>query len=272
MDYIQKAIDKARDQRDGQIGKEQAERPTDGRAEEGRSASAKSSSLKEGINYTSTRQIKVDDETLMKNRVIAGFNHDKRAEPYRQLRTQVLQKLRANNWKTLAVTSPGHSVGKTLTAVNLAISLSKEVNQTVMLVDLDLRNPGVLRTLSIDAEYGLVDHLEGRVAISDILINPGFERLVILPGRADPGYSSEMLSTPEMKTLIKDLTSRYESRIIIFDLPALLETDDALVFTPVVDAALLVVADGVTTLDEIEMSVKLLEGTNLLGTVLNKAE
>jgi capsular exopolysaccharide synthesis family protein len=274
MDYIQKAIDKARDQRDGQIGQNQEEDIGSNKSVKNAAASdaVKKAGIKEGINYTSTRQVNVDEDTLKNNRVIAGFNYDERAEPYRQLRTQVLQKLRANNWKTLAITSPGEGVGKTLTAINLAISLSKEVNQTVMLVDLDLRSPSILQVLGIEAEQGLVDHLEGRVSVSEILINPGFERLVLLPGRPDPSYSSEILSSPEMNSLIKDLTSRYESRIIIFDLPALLVTDDALVFTPVVDAALLVVEDGVTTPADVERSMLLLEGTHVLGTILNKAE
>lgn len=270
MDYIQKAIDKAREERkdsgevvsEKKVASEKKAKPSVG----------KLASLKEGINYTKTRQVTISDEVLREQRIIAGFTFDQRAEPYFQLRTQVLQKLRANNWKTLAITSPNQDAGKTVTAVNLAIALSKEVNQTVMLVDLDLRNPGVLKALKVETDYGLVDHLKGEVSISEILVNPGFERLVILPGKADPNYSSEILSSPEMHELIGDLTSRYESRIIIFDLPALLSNDDALAFIPEVDAALLVVEEGSTTPEQLERSMQLLEGTELLGTILNKAE
>ena len=269
MDYIQQAIDKARDERQGNIGQEKVERNSDAVPAK---AAAAVPGVPSEISYTRTRQVELNEETLRQNRVIAGFGFDKRAEPYRQLRTQVLQKLRSNSWKTLAITSPNENAGKTLTAVNLAISLSKEVNQTVMLVDLDLRTPNILKTLAIEVDYGLVDHLKGDVAVADILVNPNFERLVILPGKADPNYSSEILSSPEMTSLLEDLTSRYESRIIIFDLPALLTSDDALVFTPYVDAALLVVEEGVTTPDEVERSLQLLEGTHLLGTILNKAE
>ncbi len=269
MDYIQQAIDKARDERQGKIGQEPNDPVSNMDSTETQSSPQ---GVPGEINYTKTRQVTLDEGTLRKNRVIAGFNFDQRAEPYRQLRTQVLQKLRANSWKTLAITSPNENAGKTLTAINLAISLSKEVNQTVMLVDLDLRTPGVLKTLSIDVEHGLVDHLKAKVSVGDILVNPGLERLVILPGKADPNYSSEILSSPEMTALLKDLTSRYESRIIIFDLPALLINDDALAFTPYVDAALLVVEEGVTTENQVERSLQLLEGTNLLGTILNKSE
>jgi protein-tyrosine kinase len=270
MDYIQLAIDKAREERQGNIGQEREERSTDAQPSDVASAPQKKGAPGT-INYTQTQQVKLNDDVLRNNRVVAGFSYDQRAEPYRQLRTQVLQKLRANNWKTLAITSPNENAGKTLTAVNLAISLSKEVNQTVLLVDLDLRNPGVLNTLAINVENGIVDHLKGEASLGDIMVNPGMERLVILPGKANPSYSSEILSSPEMTTLLEDLTNRYDSRILIFDLPALLVNDDALTFTPYVDAALLVVEEGKTTPEEVARALQLLEGTSLLGTILNKA-
>lgn len=271
MDYIQQAIDKARNERQGKIGNAAENSAPEANPSAGPLAPAVTG-VPEEINYTKTRQVKLSDDVLRNNRIIAGFDFDQRAEAYRQLRTQVLQKIRANDWKTIAVTSPNESAGKSITALNLAISLSKEVNQTVLLVDMDLRNPCLLELLGLEAEAGIVDHLKGEVSVADIMINPGFERLVILPGKADPHYSSEMLSSPPMKELLHDLTSRYESRIIVFDLPALLVNDDALVFTPVVDASLLVIEDGGSSEEDIKRSLQLLEGTELLGTVLNKAE
>jgi capsular exopolysaccharide synthesis family protein len=272
MDYIQQAIDKARESRHGKIG-QQTERNNALSTEAAAGAPvAAPAGVPEHINYTKTRQVELNDNVLRSNRIVAHSNFDKRAEPYRQLRTQVLQKLRANSWKTLAVTSPNSGAGKTVTAVNLAISLSKEVNQTVMLVDLDLRSPSVLKVLGINAEKGLMHHLKGEASVAELLINPSLERLVLLAGEQEPGYSSEILSSPAMRALIDDLTSRYESRILIFDLPALLDNDDALAFIPAVDAALLVVEDGMTTADELERSLQLLEGTNLIGSILNKAE
>lgn len=259
MDYIQQAIDKARAQR--QVG------DTTG-APAARTEPIPSSPAR--IAYTQTRTVTPSPVHLAQQRVIAGFTDDKRAESYRQLRTQVLHKLRENNWRTLAVTSPNPGAGKTLTALNLAISLSLEVNQTVLLVDLDLRHSSVLEKLGIDAEFGLVDYLEGRAELSDALINPGLERLVVLPNNAHGRHRSELLSSPQMAALMKDLVGRYESRLIIFDLPALLDDDDALVFTPYVDATLLVVEDQVSTRSDIERSLRLLQGVPLIGTVLNK--
>ena len=105
-----------------------------------------------------------------------------------------------------------------------------------------------------------------------MLFNPGIERLVVLPaGRPTPN-SSELLSSPKMAALVNELKSRYPSRIIVFDLPPMLSTDDALAFSPYVDAALLVVEDGGTTKDELVRAVEMLGDTALLGTVLNKAQ
>ena len=131
MDYIQQAIDKARDERQGKIGQPtQVEATSEHQTVTSAPVLAAVAGVPENINYTKTRQVELNEQVLRQNRIVANSNFDKRAEPYRQLRTQVLQKLRANSWKTLAVTSPNGSAGKTVTAVNLAISLSKEVNQS----------------------------------------------------------------------------------------------------------------------------------------------
>ena len=95
------------------------------------------------IKYSQTRVVTLTNDELKARNIVAGLTHDDRSEPYRQLRTQLLKKMREDNLRTLAITSPNEGNGKTLTAINLAISLAKEVNQTVMLVDLDLRHPSI---------------------------------------------------------------------------------------------------------------------------------
>lgn len=261
MDFIQQAIDKAREQRQSTPQSE----PNETRHQQPTPHIAT-----QKIEYTQTRIAPLNAEQLRRERIIAADDNDKRAESYRQLRTQILRKFRENNWHTLAITSPNSQAGKTLTALNLAISLSLEVNQTVMLVELDLRNPSILSKLGVEHEYGLVDVVDGHIQLSQALVNPGFERLVILPNSGVTRRRSELLSSPQMGSLLNDIVHRYESRLIIFDLPALLDDDDALVFAPYADATLLVVEDCVSKRADIERSLQLLQGTHLLGTVLNK--
>lgn len=261
MDFIQQAIDKAREQR---------KTGTVVDAIDTSRHHFKPNVAAKKIEYTKTRVVQLNPNQLRRERIIAASENDKRADSYRQLRTQILRKFRENSWHTLAITSPNSQAGKTLTALNLAISLSLEVNQTVMLVELDLRNPSILNKLGVQSEYGLIDVVEGKVDLSQALVNPGFERLVILPNSGTIKRRSELLSSPQMGALLQDIVHRYESRLIIFDLPALLDDDDALVFAPYADATLLVVEDCVSKRSDIERSLQLLQGTRLLGTVLNK--
>ncbi|MCZ6659747.1 MAG: CpsD/CapB family tyrosine-protein kinase [Gammaproteobacteria bacterium] len=226
-----------------------------------------------GIVYTQTRMIQVAPEIVRKNRVIAGIADDDPATStaYKMLRTQVLQQLRQNGWHTLAITSPVADEGKTLTAVNLAISLAMEVTHTVLLVDSELRRPSIHKCFGFTPERGLTDYLLEETPLPEILVHPGIERLVLLPGGKPVNNPSEMLSSPRMGKLVDELKSRYPKRIVLFDLPPMLLADDALAFSPYVDAFLVVVEDGKTQREEITRTLDMLQGSNVLGTILNKA-
>jgi len=226
----------------------------------------------EKIEYSQTQRIATPQNVLSENRLIAGNRSDPRATSFRRLRTQVLQAMRENSWTTLAVTGPSSGIGKSLVSTNLAISISLEVNQTVLLVDADLRRPSIHKYFDFEPGHGLLDYLRGKANVNDLLVNPVFKRLVLLPGRGTTSESSELLSSPRMIKLVEDLKSKYKSRIIIFDLPPLLDIDDAMVFLPNVDATLLVVENGKNTQSEVQDSIRLLESTNLIGTVLNKVD
>ncbi|HLF97405.1 MAG TPA: CpsD/CapB family tyrosine-protein kinase [Methylococcaceae bacterium] len=226
----------------------------------------------ENINYTQTRTAKISRDFLRSQRIIAGYDSCPFVDSYKVLRTKVLQKMRENGWNALAVTSPGPGCGKSLTAINLAISLALEVHQTVLLVDANLRHPAVHRYLGITPDYGLSDYLLDNTPIEKILVNPeGFSRFVLLPCKRPLLESSEMLASQKMAALVDELKSRYPSRYTLFDLPHL-GTADALSFAPFVDAVLLVAEEGRTTHDELAQAVDALQGPQLLGVVLNKAD
>jgi protein-tyrosine kinase len=180
--------------------------------------------------------------------------------------------MRANDWRSLVVTSPKEGAGKTLTAVNLAISMARDTNHTVLLVDLDLRRPGVLRYFTPERLPGISDYILDDRPIPELLINPGIERLVILPGHRPVIHSAEMLSSAKVVDLFEDMKSRYPSRLVIFDMPPVLASDDVLAFAPVFDAALLVIAEGDTRRGDLERSLELLGDKPILGTVLNRSE
>lgn len=225
------------------------------------------------IRYTQTRVHEVAPEYLRDQRIIGAYESGSFTEAYRVLRTQVLQRLRDNNWNTLAITSAADNEGKTLTAINLAISLASEVTCTVLLVDADLRHPRLRNYFGLQLESGLGDYLTGATDdIGSLLIHPSrIERLVLLPGGQPQRDSAGLLSAPRMLKLIDELKNRYPSRIVLFDLPPILSTADTLAFTPLIEAALLVVEEGSAHSGEVVRAAELLQKTHLIGTVLNKS-
>jgi protein-tyrosine kinase len=193
------------------------------------------------------------------------------AEAFRMLRTHVLNRLGSIGGRALAVTSPNQREGKTFVAVNLAVALSQLAERNAVLVDADLRRPGVLRCLGIDVEAGLTEHLQGGRPLEECLVRPGLEELIVLPQRHATARSSELLASAQMAQLGEELKRRFPSRIIIYDCPPLLAADDPLVVQRLVDGVLLVVAEGATSRADLLRAVELVGEERYLGSVLNNA-
>ncbi|MCG7864806.1 MAG: CpsD/CapB family tyrosine-protein kinase [Candidatus Thiodiazotropha taylori] len=263
MEKIKQALDRARDNR---ISKTSLDKD--------RVVMSKDpeSDFTSNITYTKTKSVELSQHNLREKRVIIGDINDSVSDQYKVLRTHVLQKLKANQWNSLAITSPTEGCGKTLTSINLAISLAREVNHSVLLVDLDLRRPSIQNYFFNDEQPGISEYLNGNMELSEVLFNPGLDRLVILPGNKPFSNSSEMLSSPKMVQLVEDLKSRYPNRMVIFDMPPLLSCDDVIAFSPYIDSVMLVIEEGVTRKDELKRAIDLLGDTNMLGTVLNKSK
>lgn len=223
------------------------------------------------IRYGNTRRVEVDPEVLEQNRILHFGTTEEITMAYKLLRTRVLQRMRQNESNTLALTSPGKAAGKTLTAINLALSMAEKLDYTVLLVDLDFRKPTIKKYLGLDAKAGLSDFLLHDVPLHEILIHPGIDRLVVLPQVEKLNSPSELLSSPKMAQLVEEIKHRYPSRMVIFDMPPVLVADDVVAFSAFVENVLLVVEDGETTADDLRSVTALLEDTKLIGTVLNKA-
>jgi exopolysaccharide/PEP-CTERM locus tyrosine autokinase len=224
------------------------------------------------IVYTQTKSVNFSMEESREKRVIVGETSDSISDQYKVLRTQVIQRMKANKWNTIAITSPTEGCGKTLTSINLSISLAREVNHSVLLVDMDLRRPNIHTYFYSDEQPGIRDYLVNGKELSEILFNPGLDRLVILPGSKSIDNSSEMLSSPKMVQLVSELKSRYPNRLVIFDMPPLLSCDDMLAFSPYIDAVIVVVEEGSTRKNDLKRAYELLDKSNVLGVVLNKSK
>ncbi len=224
------------------------------------------------LEYSNLRRIETDRSILAKNRVLTAIDDDQIIDTYRLLRTRVQTRMRQNNWKTIGITSANKNDGKTLTAVNLGISIAMKQNVSVVVVDADLRNPSIHELFGFKPEVGIGDYLTSNIPLEKILVNPGIDRLAILPGNKRTQASSELLSSPKMVNLIKELKTRFPTRVVIFDLPPVLVGDDVVAFAPNLEAALLVVEEGSTESDKLKKSIELLENVEIIGTVLNKSK
>ncbi|HEX7236735.1 MAG TPA: CpsD/CapB family tyrosine-protein kinase [Gammaproteobacteria bacterium] len=213
--------------------------------------------------------VQPDVDLLEQNRIVIDERSTASAA-YKVLRTRVLQRMRRNGWKTLAVTGTCPNEGKTLTAINLSINLAWHLTTSVVLVDMDLRSPSIHRYLGIDSRYGVMDYLNGDVPLVRAGVRPGIERLGVIMNDRPVANASELLSAPEMLGLI-DEVKRGDDRIAIFDLPPVFAGDDVLAFAPLVDAVLIVLSQGTTKRTTLVPLRELLQNVNVIGTVLNRS-
>lgn len=224
------------------------------------------------VKYAETQLIKGSNKKMEESRISSAMDHDKYTDAFNILAIQVIQRMEEHRWSTLAVTSPVGGEGKTTAAINLAISIAKEVEYSVILVDANLRNPNIHEYFGIRPENGLCDYLRSDIELSDVLYRPEeIDHFIILPGGAPLLNSSEMMGSPKMCGLVETLKDHYPKRIILFDIPPVLGTADAMSIAPCIDASLIVIEDDVTKTSDLKAAVDILSVTNVIGTVLNKS-
>ncbi|MBN1103962.1 MAG: AAA family ATPase [Deltaproteobacteria bacterium] len=221
--------------------------------------------------YSCTKVDRVDPNRLRKNKIITLFPEEALTDQMKILRSQVLNQMEEIGGNSLLVTSPNPGEGKTWTAINLAISMSHKLDQTVLLVDANLRTPAVHRYLGLDCREGLSDYLLREAEIPDLLVSPGIEKLVLLPGGLALTHSVEFLGSQRMEALVKEMKERYADRFIIIDGSPLLTSADSLVLSRFVDAVLLVVASERTQAKTVVRAMELLAGRRVIGAVLNQS-
>lgn len=227
--------------------------------------------LSEELDFSSIQVVHPDEQCLLRNRIVAAQPDAPERAMYKVLRTRVLQRLRASQWNVIGVSGTGPGEGKTVTAINLAYSLAQDVNHRVILVDLDLRRPSVHTYLGIEPQLDLSNYLNGTGELHDILMRPNESRLAVMTNQTTYRDSSEILSSPELGALVQRFRNLGPKTITIFDLPPTLAGDDVLAFSPLIDAMLLVVAEGNCRREYLAEATELLKDTNILGAILNKS-
>lgn len=193
-------------------------------------------------------------------------------EEFNKLRSTIIALTKGEQFlNTLLVTSTASEEGKSMTALNLAISLAKEQDHTVLLVDTDLRRPSVHKYLEIEPDIGLVHCLRDGVPLENALVKTGVGKLVILPAGEAIKDPLDLLSSNRMKSIVKELKERYPERYVIFDTPPAHPFADASVLAGIVDACLFVVREGKANKDDLLKTLEGFKEQNLLGIVYNDA-
>ena len=217
-------------------------------------------------------RVPVDWKALQERRIVCWDDQRLAAHAYRMLRTQVLQRARSHNLSTIGVVSAAHGEGKTLTAINLALALAAEPNQTVLLLDLDLRRPSLCRTLNLPLDRGLEAWFAGTASLEELWCGlEGLDRLFVMPTLTPVPSSSEALARGSTKRMLQDLKERDPGRLVLVDLPPALLSDDVLTIAPQLDAVVLVVTEGRTRREDVSRVLELLGSTRVIGTVLNRS-
>lgn len=227
----------------------------------------------------SSRDIKLDLFRLRAAGMITPDNvRSQIAEEFRMIKRPLLKNAfgqgaaLVKDGNLIMVTSAFPSEGKTFNAINLAMSIAMELDNTVLLIDADVARPSVTSYLGIESGPGLVDYLLGdHPDLSQLMIKTDIPKLTLLPaGRRHP-HSTELLASENMRTLMAELSQRYPDRMVIFDSPPLLATTEASVLASLMGQIVVVVESEKTTQDALKEALSLLDANKGINLILNKS-
>lgn len=191
-------------------------------------------------------------------------------EAYKTLRTNVSFALaNAEDSKVVLVTSSQQSEGKSITAINLAISYA-QMERKVLVIDCDLRRPKVARLLRIATPEGLSNLLMSRTKTAEsLIVRSDIKNLDVLPAGDIPPNPSELLASPKMEQVLAELKEKYD--LIVLDTPPVNMVTDAVALAPQTDGVLFVVRANITERGAVIHAVEQLEYTKIkiLGFILN---
>ena len=173
----------------------------------------------------------------------------------------------------ILVTSSIPNEGKSFTALNLALSMTNEKDYTVMLVDCDVVKKGISHMLGIANRPGLIDVLQGDSAsIGDVMLRTDIPNLTVVAAGSQHEYVTELLASQRMSSVVNEMASRYDDRIIIFDAPPLLPTPQTHVLAELMGQVVFVIEVGVTPQTLVEEAQLMIPADKATGVVLNKSE
>lgn len=219
--------------------------------------------------WTVLPEIELDSKVVMRNRLLS-YQGGHEAAPYDMLRTKMLQQIRTNGWRRVALTSPYSGCGKSTTTANLAFSLGRQADLRVIVIDFDLRRMGLAEILGQSGTHSMADVIQGKVPFHDHAIRYG-ENLIFGLNYSLTYNPSEVLQSRRAIETLEQIEAVYHPDIVLFDTPPLMASDDTHGLLKNMDCALLLAEAEKTSMNHIDLAERqLAELTNVMGIVLNK--
>ena len=224
-------------------------------------------------------QIKLDMEHLVDQGILVpSEERSVLNEEYRKIKQPLINNIKGrsaqavNRANLIQVTSSIPGEGKTFTAINLAMAISREFDNTVLLVDADLLRPSLNDVLGFKEKKGLSDYLSGNVSsLSEVLLTTNIPKLTLLPAGTQHHLTSELFSSELMDDLFCELSERYSDRIIIIDSPPVLRTNEANILAKKVGQIVFVIEQNRTTQAEVKNALAQFDKNSVIGIVMNKS-
>lgn len=187
------------------------------------------------------------------------------------LRTKILQLMRGEGARRLALTSPRAGCGKSTVALNLGFALARQTGLKVILAEADLRRPALARMLALPSEGpGFAEVLAGRADFAAAAWRLA-ENFAVIANPAPWPAPAELLQSEGISAALEAIEKTYAPDLVLFDLPPFLVSDDAMGFLPRMDGALIIAAAEETALADLDRTERELAARcRVFGTVLNK--
>ena len=201
--------------------------------------------------------------------VVSAHPKSRKAESFRQLRTNIQFVEVAQGSKAIVVSSAVPGDGKTTTIANLALAFA-DTGKRVIVVDGDFRKPRLHKTMGIEGSVGLTNFLIGQAQLEDVIQPWGTTSLSVLPAGKIPPNPSELLGSEAMANLLQKLEQSFD--VVLIDSAPLLPVTDAAILSRMTGGVVMVVSVGKTTKPELRTAVSHLTSVDgkLLGFVMNR--
>ncbi|MEZ5490800.1 MAG: XrtA-associated tyrosine autokinase [Gammaproteobacteria bacterium] len=200
------------------------------------------------------------------------------AEEFRSIKRPLLRNIsgqsasRIENSNLIMVTSALEGDGKTYSSLNLAMSIAMEQDKTVLFVDADVHKGSAGRELEIpDGMPGLIDILVGDATPEETILRTSIKNLCVMPSGARHENATELLASKRMHHLMHELSTRYPDRVVIFDSPPLLLTNESSVLASFMGQIVFVAAANITPQHAVREALERIGKDKMVASILNKA-